>query len=92
MHNDFWYHTIMIRKWGIRDERAQKQCIEALLTRIDEQEGSPFGILAAQEIIDIVANYVGPNAYNSGIEDAKKSLQSKIADLEVELDILKTSP
>lgn len=79
----------MIRKWDIKNEQAQKRCVDALLTRIDEQEGSPFGIIAAQEIIDIVAEYVGPTAYNSGIEDAKKSLQSKLGDLEAELDILK---
>jgi uncharacterized protein (DUF2164 family) len=62
-----------------------------VLARIDEQDGSPFGMIAAQEIIDIIANYVGPAAYNSGIEEAKKSLQSKVGDLEVELDILKAS-
>lgn len=82
----------MIRKWDITDKQAQKHCIDEVLARIDEQEGSPFGMIAAQEIIDIVANYVGPSAYNSGIDEAKKSLHAKLADLEVELDILKTSP
>lgn len=82
----------MIRKWNIEDEQAKKRCVDELLTRIDEQEGSPFGMIAAQDIIDIVANHVGPNAYNSGIEDAKKTLRSKLGDLEVELDILKAAP
>lgn len=82
----------LIRKWDIKDEAAQKQCIDELLTRIEEQGEAEFGIIAAQEIIDIVANYVGPAAYNTGIEDTKESLQSKLADLEVELDILKMTP
>lgn len=81
----------MIRKWNIKDKQAQKKCIDELLTRIEEQEGSEFGMIAAQEVIDIVANYVGPTAYNSGVEDAKKSLQAKLTDLEVDLDVLKTS-
>lgn len=81
----------MIRKWDIKDDQARKRCIDELLTRIDEQEGSEFGLIAAQEIIDIVANYVGPSAYNMGVEAAKQSMQSKVADLEVELDILKVS-
>lgn len=81
----------MIRKWDINDEQARKRCIDEILTRIEEQDGSEFGIIAAQEIIDIVASYVGPSVYKSGVEDAKKLLQSKVADLEVEIDILKTS-
>jgi uncharacterized protein (DUF2164 family) len=81
----------MLRKWDIKDEQVHKSCIDELIARIDEQGSSPFGVLAAQEIIDIVSRYVGPIAYNTALEDAKKCLQAKVADLEVELDILKTS-
>ena len=81
----------MIRKWAITDEQAQKRCVEEVLARIDEQQGAEFGIIAAQDIIDIVVNHVGPSAYNTGIEDAKKAIAQKSADLEIELDMLKTS-
>lgn len=63
--------------------------MEEVLARIDEQAGSPFGVIAAEEIIDIVSNYVGPTAYNTAIDDAKKTLQTKLLDLEVDLDVLK---
>jgi len=63
--------------------------VEEVLARIDEQAGSPFGVIAAEEIIDIVSNYVGPTAYNTAIDDAKKTLQTKLLDLEVDLDVLK---
>jgi len=80
----------MLRKWNIKDKQSQKKCAEEVLARIDEQAGSPFGVIAAGEIIDIVSNYVGPTAYNTAIDDAKKSLQTKLADLEVDLDVLKS--
>lgn len=80
----------MIRKWDIKDEQLQRRCVNELLARIDEQAGSEFGVIAAQEMIDIVAKYVGPTAYNMAIEDVKKTLQVKLSDLEVELDILKS--
>lgn len=82
----------MIRKWDIKDEQAQRRCVDEVLTRFEEQDGSPFGMLAAQEIIDIVAEYVGPAAYNAGIDDAQSSLQSKLSDLDIELNILKITP
>jgi uncharacterized protein (DUF2164 family) len=80
----------MLRKWNIKDEQSQKKCVEEILARIDEQADSPFGVIAAEEIIDIVSDYIGPTAYNTAIDDAKKSLQTKLADLEVDLDVLKS--
>lgn len=80
----------MIRKWDISDEQTKKRCVDELLTRIDEQGDAEFGMIAAEELIDIVAEHVGPEAYNKGIEDAKKLLQNKLADIEVDLDVLKT--
>ena len=79
----------MLRKWNIKDKQSQKKCVEEVLARIDEQAGSPFGVIAAEEIIDIVSNYVGPTAFNTAIDDAKKTLQTKLLDLEVDLDVLK---
>jgi len=80
----------MIRKWDIVSEEQKKQCIDELLTRIDEQDGAEFGVIAAQEIIDIVATYLGPSTYNLAIEDARKTIQNKLADIDIDLDTLKT--
>ncbi len=59
------------------------------MARIDEQGDAEFGIIAAEEIIDIVAQHLGPQVYDAAIEDAKKAMQNKLADLESELDILR---
>lgn len=45
----------MIRKWDIKDEQAQMRCVNEVLARINEQDGAEFGVIGAQEIIDIVA-------------------------------------
>jgi uncharacterized protein (DUF2164 family) len=81
----------MIRKWDITDEQAKKQCIDEILARIDEQGDAEFGIIAAQELIDIVAEHLGPQAHNTGLEDAKKAIQTKLADLEIDLDTLRVT-
>jgi uncharacterized protein (DUF2164 family) len=80
----------MIRKWDIADEKIKKDCIDAVLTRIDEQgDDSPFGIIAAEEIIDIVASYLGPQVHNDALEAAKKAANARQADFELDLDILR---
>jgi uncharacterized protein (DUF2164 family) len=79
----------MIRKWDLTDEKILKQCLVEVIARIDEQEGSEFGIIAAQDVVDIVAKHLGPQAYNSALEDAKKTIEAKLADIEVDLDVLR---
>ena len=81
----------MIRKWDLTDEQIKKQCTDEVIARVDEQADAEFGMIAAQEIIDIVAQHLGPQVYNSAIEDAKKAIQSKLADLEVDLDVLRVT-
>jgi uncharacterized protein (DUF2164 family) len=79
----------MKSKWDIANEQFKKQCIDEVLARIDEQGVDNFGLIAAQDIIDIVAQFLGPQAYGMGIEDAKNAIRTKIADLETDLDVLR---
>jgi uncharacterized protein (DUF2164 family) len=79
----------MIRKWDIFDEDIKRRCRDEVIARIDEQDDAEFGVIAAQDVIDIVAAHVGPQVYNQALEDAKKAIQAKLADLEVDLDILR---
>ena len=77
----------MKRKWDITGETAQKKCIDEVMTRVGEIDGS-IGVIAAQDIIDIVTENLGPEIYNLGVRDAKKLLQAKMFDIEVEIDML----
>lgn len=79
----------MQRKWDITDEQAKRRCIDEVIARVDEQDGEEFGMIAAQELIDIVSQYLGPVAYSAGVDEAKKALQAKVADLEVDLELLR---
>ena len=85
----FWYDISVIRKWDITNAQVKKQCVDEVIARIDEQAGAEFGVIAAQEVIDIVASYLGPQAYNNAIEDAKKTIQTKLADIEIDLEVLR---
>lgn len=86
-----WYTDRMIRKWDIADDKVKKQCLDEIITRMHEEDDTEIGVIAAQEIIDIVARYVGPHAYNLAVDDCKRLLQTKLADLEIDLDISKAS-
>lgn len=79
----------MNRKWDVDDAELNRKCIDEVISRVQEIEGSEVGIIAAQDIIDIVTENLAPVFYNKGIEDARKTIQDKIQDIEVDLDILR---
>lgn len=78
----------MKRKWDITNEDAQKKCIDEVITRIEEIESSTVGVIAAQDVIDIVVENLAPEIYNLGVQDAKKVIQEKMQDIEVDLDTI----
>lgn len=81
----------MKRKWDISSKELRKKCNDEVLARIEEQDGANFGVLATDEIIDIVLQNLAPDIYNLGIKDAKKLIQDRLADIDVELDLLKNT-
>ena len=78
----------MKRKWDVSSKEVRKKCIDEIIARIGEQQGSDFGILAAEEIIYIVTQNIGPDIYNLAVKDAMKLLQDRFSDIETELDLL----
>lgn len=80
----------MKRKWDSENAELNKKCVNEIIARIDEIEDS-VGVVAAQDVIDIVLENLAPEIYNKGVADAKKSIQEKLLDIEVDLDSLKQS-
>lgn len=78
----------MIRKFDNISKEIEKQCMEEVITRIQEIEGSDVGIIAAQDIINIVKQNLGPEIYNTGVRDANKLIQERFADIEVDINLL----
>ena len=81
----------MKRKWDLSDEAAQRKCVDEVIARVEEIESSTVGVIAAQDIIDIVIENLGPEIYNAGIRDAKKVVGERLHDVETDLDMLEQS-
>ncbi len=78
------------RKWDVSSDQIRQKCLDEIITRIEEQEGSQFGIVAASDIIDIVLQNLGPDIYNLALKDARKLIDEQMEDLSVELDLLQS--
>lgn len=78
----------MKRKWDAVNDEIQKKCIDEVIARIEEIEGDAVGVIAAQDIIDIVTENLAPEIYNLGVRDTKKLIQERFQDIEVDIDML----
>ncbi|MDB5166229.1 MAG: hypothetical protein JWM37_301 [Candidatus Saccharibacteria bacterium] len=81
----------MKRKWDISNDATRRHCANEILARLEEQDGGEFGLLAAEEIMDIVVRNLGPDIYGLAIADAQQLTHDKLSDLDVELDLMKSN-
>lgn len=78
----------MLRKFDNIPEEIKRKCVAEVAAQVEEVSGSKVGVIAAQDIIDIVTQNLGPEIYNMALLDTKKLLQEKFSDLEYEVDLL----
>lgn len=81
----------MQRKFDGLSEEARKRCIAEVITRVQEIDSDEVGVIAAQDIIDIVTQNLGPEIYNSAVRDTKKLVLEKMSDIDFEIDQLEHS-
>ncbi|MEO5499177.1 MAG: DUF2164 family protein [Candidatus Saccharimonadales bacterium] len=81
----------MQKKFDNIPEDIKKRCLSEVSASVEEISGEAVGIIASQEIIDIVTQYYGPEIYNMALEDTKKIVQEKLTDFGYEIDSLTLS-
>ena len=82
------YYWFMHKKFNDVPKDLNDKCIAEVITRVEGIDGDSVGIIAAQDIIDIVLEHYGPGIYNSALRDTKKLLETKLSDIEFEIDQL----
>lgn len=79
----------MLRKFDTDNKQLERKCIDEIIARLEDIGDAGPGMLAAQDIIDIVKENYGPEIYNKALADAKKLAEAKLDDLAAEMDLLK---
>lgn len=80
----------MIRKWDIKDKTLSRKVIDEVITRVqDIEDPEVAGEIVAQDLIDIVLESVGPEIYNTAVDDVAKLIREKLEDIEYSVEDLK---
>ena len=73
--------------WDVLSEK-EKKCIDNIIAFFQDVRGEKIGIVAAEQIFDVVISSAFIDTYNKGVVDAQKLIQEKIADMNIDLDSL----
>lgn len=80
----------MIRKWDTANKALNQKCVDEVITRLQEiDDPETVGVIAAQDIIDIVLENIGPDIYDKAINDSIKLLRDKFQEAEYGIEDLK---
>ncbi len=78
----------MLRKFDTLSKDLERKCVDEVITRVQEIGDSEIGIVAAEDIISIVKQNLGPDIYNMGLHDAKKMFEERFSDISADIDVL----
>jgi len=82
----------MIRKWNTDNKDINRKCVDEVIARVsDIEDPEQIGVIAAQDIIDIVLENMGPEIYNKAIGDTMKIVNDKFQETEYGIEDLKQS-
>jgi len=84
----------MIRRkpvWDIITDQTKRECMQDIIAFFQDERGEKIGMLASEQILDIVLEKITWDCYNKGVDEAKELMQGKFADLSIDVDLLRKS-
>jgi uncharacterized protein (DUF2164 family) len=76
------------RQWDMLSEQKRQQLIPEIITFVSENLAQQIGVIAAEDFLDFFLQNTARDIYNKGVNDARKILTEKIADLQIDFDQL----
>jgi uncharacterized protein (DUF2164 family) len=66
----------------------KKACLDEIIIFFENERDEKIGVIAAEQVLNIFLQTAGTELYNKGVEDAKKTLEHRLDDLHMDLDLL----
>jgi uncharacterized protein (DUF2164 family) len=76
------------RKWERLTDDKKKACLDEIIIFFENERDEKIGVIAAEQVLNIFLQTAGTELYNKGVEDAKKTLEHRLDDLHMDLDLL----
>ena len=77
------------KPWDLITREERQYAIDKIMTFFAEERDEEIGVIAAEEVLDMFLELLGPQLHNASLNDAKDWFKGKLADIEVGYDLLK---
>ena len=74
--------------FSMLSEQKKRACLESIIALFRDEFEEEIGMITAEEVFDAIIEPTFSSVYNRGIQDAQQTLQERIADVQVDLDLL----
>jgi uncharacterized protein (DUF2164 family) len=77
--------------WDVLSIETKKKCLDSIISYFLDERDEKIGLIAAEQVLDTIIEPIFSEVYNKGVTDAQSATKDKLADLDIDLDLLKIS-
>lgn len=76
------------KPWDLLSSDQKRTITDQIIAYFDRERGEQVGIIAAEEILDIVLQSAGVGLYNQGVNHTRDFLRGRLEDLDIDIAAL----
>jgi uncharacterized protein (DUF2164 family) len=78
----------MRRSWDPLAEEKRKAAIEAIIRFFSTERDEQIGVIAAEDLLEMLLQNVASEIYNRGVEDARRAIKERMESVDIDIDAL----
>lgn len=75
--------------WDILSDQEKRTCLESIIAYFQDERDERIGVIAAEELLDVILEPVLKAGYNKGVDDAKKTVHKSVSSMDIDLDMIR---
>lgn len=73
-------------KLSVISEEKKREVVGAIIAFYKRERGEEIGVIAAEEIMELVIDLVGRDIFNNGVDETTKLMQDRLASVWVDVE------
>ena len=75
-------------KLNLLSEEKKREVVGAIIAYYQRERGEEIGVIAAEEILELVLELVGSEIFNKGVNEATKLIQERLAGVWLDVEAI----
>ena len=75
-------------KLSLISDEKKRGAVEAIIAFYKRERDEEIGVIAAEEILDLVVNLVGREIFNKGVDETVRLLQDRLGSVWVDVEAI----